>query len=416
MNLGWLEQWAGWAPGTARRKLIAQVTKTSRRESADNHRPKVDRSRIAEALSTYYPDRSAELGLYEASCDGGRVTTSILTRDEWLNLDCRLPGQERMALAPGVRTPHTPSGSYEAAQAVRRLAEATVSGVRMSDEPIYRLLGVDVDEGVISGEFSVASFTEYALTMDLLESELVDELATGQSVLSLPLRDRYLPDLDSVLNVSGRLCAGGVLALCAIARPVDPYRGERDYVLLVQERSAQVINAVRDLAVIPKAFHGPLSDRRADVRLAVTLRREMEEELFGRADVDNTLGQQRAADPMHPGRLSEPMRRLTEEPGRLRMECPGFGLNLVSGNYEFACLVVIEDEEFWTRYGGHIEANWESARLRQYSTLDGDLLSELAADESWSNEGVFALLQGLRRLGEIGGSRVRLPAVSWSLG
>ena len=55
------------------------------------------------------------------------------------------------------------------------------------------------------------------------------------------------------------------------------------------------------------------------------------------------------------------------------MECTGFGLNLVSGNYEFACLIVIDDEDFWTRYGGVIEANWESRLLRQYSSLDAEL-------------------------------------------
>jgi hypothetical protein len=105
------------------------------------------------------------------------------------------------------------------------------------------------------------------------------------------------------------------------------------------------------------------------------------------------------------------MRWLTEQPDRLRMECTGFGFNLVSGNYEFASLVVIEDEEFWPRFGGEVEANWESAGLRQYSTLDGDVIAELIVDESWSNEGLFALLQGLRRLGETGGDRVKVPAV-----
>ena len=55
------------------------------------------------------------------------------------------------------------------------------------------------------------------------------------------------------------------------------------------------------------------------------------------------------------------------------MECTGFGVNLVSGNYEFASLVVIEDEEFWPRYGGDVEANWESAGLRLYSSLDRQL-------------------------------------------
>jgi hypothetical protein len=72
---------------------------------------------------------------------------------------------------------------------------------------------------------------------------------------------------------------------------------------------------------------------------------------------------------------------------------------------------VIEDEEFWPRFGGDVEANWEAAGLRQYSTLDGALISELIGDETWSNEGLFAFLQGLRRLVEIGGDRVRIPAV-----
>jgi hypothetical protein len=118
---------------------------------------------------------------------------------------------------------------------------------------------------------------------------------------------------------------------------------------------------------------------------------------------------------MHPSRLSEPMRWLTGVPGALRMECTGFGLNLVSGNYEFASLIVIDDEEFWAKYGGQIEANWESSSLRRYSSLDSSLLTALIADVAWSNEGLFALLQGLRRLSQIGGHRVRLPTIDWEL-
>lgn len=414
LNLGWLDGWAGWAPGTAGRKVTTNLGRANGRKLAERRRPRVGRERLAKALSAYYVDRSRDVGLWEATLGDRRVQTSILSREAWLNLACRLPVQERMMLRPTIEPARIPSGRYEADQAVRRLIEAAESGVRMTDEPIYRLLDVNTDGALISGEFGMATFTEYALTMDVLEAELSAAVAVGSA--ALPLRSSYLPDVASVLDVRNRLCAGGVLALCAIARPADPVRGERDYVLLVQERSVQVLNAVRALAVIPKAFHEPLSDYRADVQLAATLRREMEEELFGRADVDTTSGEQRAADPMHPSRLSEPMQWLTTDPDRLRMECTGFGLNLVSGNYEFACLVVIEDEEFWTKYGGHIEANWESARLRGYSALDADLLARLVADDSWSNEGLFAFLQGLRRLDETGGTRVRLPAVRHSLG
>jgi hypothetical protein len=104
---------------------------------------------------------------------------------------------------------------------------------------------------------------------------------------------------------------------------------------------------------------------------------------------------------------------LTDNPGALRMECTGFGLNLVSGNFEFACLVVVDSDEFWSRFGGQIEASWESASLRQYSSLDCQALAALARDDDWSNEGLFAFLQGLRRLSRIGGNRVDMPAIDW---
>ncbi len=97
------------------------------------------------------------------------------------------------------------------------------------------------------------------------------------------------------------------------------------------------------------------------------------------------------------------------------MECTGFGLNLVSGNYEFASIIVIDDEEFWTRHGGQIEANWESSSLHSYSSLDSGLLTELIGDVAWSNEGLFAFLQGLRRLAQLGGNRVNLPAIEWEV-
>ncbi len=287
--------------------------------------------------------------------------------------------------------------------AVARLAEAATAAVRIADRPLYRLLDVDVHADRVGGTVGTTSFVEYALGPDLLEREL----ATGET----QLRSELLPDFSSVFDVRNRLCAGGVLALTAIARPEGSARGEADYLLLVQERSDHVVNGSQRLAVIPKGFHGPLADKRGDARIGATLRRELEEELFGRDDVDTTAEAQRAADPMHPARLSEPMRWLMAEPGRMRMECTGFGFNLVSGNYEFAALVVIEGEEFWPRFGGVVEANWEVSGLRQYSSLDRELVGELIADEKWTNEGLFAFLLGLRRLSEIGGDRVSLPPI-----
>ena len=418
-----LDQLAAWEPGTARRKVAARLVSLDRRDLLDraSRRSRIGQRGVAEALGQYYRCQPGEHGRYSARCGPGgpEIVTSVLTCPGWLDLGCPLTAaHDRLTHAGPAARADVPLDARGAEAAAQRLAETLVAGTRFVDMPLYRLTGISVRKGEIGGCLGITPFASYALTLDLLEGELADALAAGipPEPGSLPLRDRYLPDLASVLGVAGRLCAGGALALCAFARPADPYRGPADYALLVQERSGNVVNATRQLAVIPKGFHQPLTDFRGDAKIAATLRREMEEELFGREDIDNTLCEQHAADPLHPSRLSAPMRwLLTENPAAFRMECTGFGLNLVSGNFEFACLIVIDSDEFWSRFGGQIEASWESSSLRQYSSLDDGSLAELASDSGWSNEGLFAFLQGLRRLRQIGGDRVDIPAIDWGV-
>lgn len=417
--LEWLDRHADWQAGTARREVASRLARLDVRALRDraSRRSGVDQRRVADALREYYTQRPNGFGCYTAKHDGPDAATSILTSPGWLDLACPLTaGHDALTVASRPDT-DVILDEHAVGLAAQRLAETLALGTRLVDMPLYHLAGIDVHEGRIGGSFGVTRFVRYALTMDLLEGELIDALAAGRLPQrgSTPLRDRYLPDVPAVLDLSGRLCAGGTLALCAIARPAGPFRGPADYVLLVQERSGHVVNATRQLSVIPKGFHQPMTDYRADARIGATLRREMEEELFGRDDIDNTVSNQRVADPMHPSRLSEPMRWLMARPDGFRMECTAFGLNLVSGNFEFPGLIVIDDEEFWARYGGLIEANWESSMLRQYSTLDRPLLTELISDVAWSNEGLFALLQGLRRLGQIGGDRVDLPTIEWEI-
>jgi hypothetical protein len=419
--LGRLDERADWKPGTARRQVASRLTQVDVRQLHDRAslRARVGQRQLAEALGTYYREHGDGWGRYSARYgQDGEVITSVLTRPEWLDLDCPLTAAGDRLTLSNVTADHDTWLEAEAADAaVQRLAETLATGTRLTDMPLYRLLDIDVGHSQLAGALGVTQFARYALTMDLLEGELTDALTTGLAphIGSLPLRDRYLPDIASVRDVGGRLCAGGALALCAFARPADPYRGPADYVLLIQERSSNVVNAAHRLAVIPKGFHQPMTDYRADARIGATLRREMEEELFGREDIDNTLTDLHAADPMHPSRLSEPMRWLTANPDSWRSECTGFGLNLVSGNFEFACLIVIDSEDFWLRYGGQVEANWESMALRQYSSLDSESIAELARDPAWSNEGLFALFQGLRRLKQVDGDRVDIPAIEWGV-
>lgn len=408
--LAWLDERIGWEREATRKAVGARAATLETGQLLDRHtrRAHIPRSVVAEALADYY-GASAVDQLYTTRFSGNEITTSIVTRPGWLDLACPLTSErDRLSLIRSDRNP-VPC-TFSSDHAVDRLAEATVSDVQLANAPLYRLVDVDTGAHGITGTVAQVPFTEYALTLDLLEAELIDSLADGRPAGpgELPLRDEYLPDLTTVLDLPRRLCVGGVPALCAIARPTGP-RGDSDYALLVQERSGSVLNSQHRLSVIPKGFHQPCTDPRGDARLGVTVQRQLEEELFGRHELEIATGEQRAALPLHPSRLSEPMRWLRASPERLRTECTGFGLNLLTGNYEFAGLVAIEDEQFWERFGGDVEANWEAAGLRLYSTRDAELLDELVSDPAWGDEGLFALLQGLLRLGELAPHRVALP-------
>jgi hypothetical protein len=84
-----------------------------------------------------------------------------------------------------------------------------------------------------------------------------------------------------------------------------------------------------------------------------------------------------------------------------RAECTGFAFNMVTGTYEFPCLIAIDDEHWWAEYGHQVEANWEAMRSLCYSSRDTAGFTELIANNpQWSNEGLFAFLEGLRRLSQ----------------
>jgi hypothetical protein len=403
----------------------------SARHAQAHRRSRVTREQITQALVAYYHTASMEdasATFYRARVGGVPLTLSVLVEQGWLGLAVRLGSdQERFRLV--VSDLNSTAGSLEGAAleaALVRLASVEVAGTVLVNSPLYRLLDVDLGRHCLEASVSVADFAGYALTMDLLETELVNALATiAPGRISgvepgiagrLPLRDIYLPTMASALALDERLCVGGPVALLAAARG-GPSRGQRgpDYVLLIQERSARVLNATGRLAVVPKAFHGPTVEPNQEARLSATLERELEEELLGRQDLEGLAeGSHRQADPFHRDHLSEPMRWLLDHrhTNAYRMECVGFGINMVSGNFEFPCLILIDDEEWWARYGGQVNANWELEQIGRYSSRDTAGLQALITDQRWSNEGLFAFLEGLRRLATLGSvSRLALPTI-----
>ncbi|MGH3908909.1 MAG: transcriptional regulator [Pseudonocardiaceae bacterium] len=386
-------------------------------------RSKVTRRQIADFLWHYYEhSMPSKMGYCTVRSGGDTLKLSVLTKPEWLDLNVHLGGDnERFLLSSGDSpgaTPKLVDGPLDAA--IQRLAEAELDGTRFFGTPSYRLLDFLLSDGGLQAEFAVTDSANYIFTLDLLEAELLETLASGEPAIGkggplFPLRDHYLPNIDTILDFDNRTCLGGPLALFAAARPgTRRAPNTPDFTLLVQERSAQVMNMTGRLAVIPKCFHEPLASRTEDVPLSASLERELEEELLGRPELENSPTHPvRKVDPMHLNEISAPMRWLEEHRGTdsYRVECVGFGINAVSGNYEFPCIIVIDDDEWWGKFGGHVEGNWEVNRIRQYSSRDREGISALLKDSAWSNEGLFAFSAGLRRLAAVGGSRVDVPDV-----
>lgn len=407
--LDWLDGIRGVAPGTSATDVEMRLSGSGEREvrSAARARGQVNRRDVARAVNEFYRDTMpAGFGVITLGQEGARTVTSMLSNDDWANADLDLRGHGKDAFA----LRHADRVSVEltpelVAAGIERLAEALVHRTRFVDAPVYRLLETATAGAAVGATFGLEGFGTYALTWDLLEAELIDYVLGSR--VDLPLRRELLPTVASVLATEERICVGGAQALCAFARPATRDRPS-DYVLLVQARSPRVLNATGRLAAIPKCFHQPINDYTGEVSIAASLLRELEEELFGRDDVDGSVMLRPAADPMHASRLTAPMRWLGDSTDWQLLET-GYGFNLVSGNYEFSSLLVVDDEEFWARYGGTIEGNWEASALRRYSSMDTQGLVTLFADPMWSDEGLVTVALGLTRLAELDANRTALP-------
>lgn len=378
------------------------------RYGRERSRAGANRAALVGALVGLYGSES----FYRARIGPTEVVTSVATRPAWITDVVDLGGgaTEFRYVQPAAGEPTPLDGSVVAA-AVARLADAELNGTVMVNNPLYRLLDIDLGAGRLSATMTTVDFARHAMTTELMEGELVDAVTTGTG--RLPLRETFLPDLGSAFDPGGRFCVGGLAAVLAIARS-PRHGGDRDYVTLTQERSKSVLNTAGRLATIPKAFHQPTAEPTDEASIAVTLRREFEEELLGRDDLEQLSRSGRPhVDLLHPQNLTEPMAWLLDRgPETYRIECTGFGFNLVTGNYEFACLIVIDDESWWDRFGHLVEANWEADRIHRLSSLDTAGIESLTLDPRWGNESLFAYLQGLRRLAQVGDpARTAIPPI-----
>jgi hypothetical protein len=195
---------------TRAERLLAQAPAIRYAEA--HRRRRITRAHIASALIAYY--RNGFLGgdkatFYGASVGGVPLTLSVLIQPGWSGRAIELGSdQEQFRLAnPGVAALTDSLEGVGLEAALIRLANVEVSNTVFINNPMYRLLDIDITQRRLEAMVALADFVDYALTMDLLESELVNALAmSGRQVAAdtdlagvLPLRDSYLPTAASAL-------------------------------------------------------------------------------------------------------------------------------------------------------------------------------------------------------------------------
>ena len=223
----------------------------------------------------------------------------------------------------------------------------------------------------------------------------------------------------SVVQFSGyiifrnRLCGGGIVVLCAMARPAP----DHDFIMPIYRRSRTVSDSQGAFSTVPRGYHQPHVDAHDERNLSFSVYRELYEELFGGEEVE------RGTRHYHPDWFfprCEPLQWLLNHPESYTLECTGFGMNLRLGDYTFVILLAVHDEDFYRLYGRRITGNWEASESvddrRRISSKKPEILSSLIGNAAqWDGAALFAFVEGLRRLEkldkEIGAGRVNLPQI-----
>lgn len=370
---------------------------------------------ITRALSEYYSNQDLKLGnlnRYVFTIDGSSIDTTIATKPDWIELGIKLES-ENVLYDLGSEVAYMKKQHRENGENYDKYLKYL--NVALWDSKIYRLVDFDRSGKTIKIKLALDTFFNYRYKSGLLYDELMQALLDAnlevEALIShrkeyLPLREQFLPNGNSLVNFSKRVCAGGVSVLFAIAHP-----RQNDFLILVKQRSNKTIDCRRMLCVVPKAFHQPMIDFEIESDLSLTVFREVYEELFGGEETERDVKRE---DPKWYFRECEALKWFLDNKDSYDLECTSFGIDLVSGNYEFAILLAVHDVEYWNKFGSLMKTNWEllSDVNPSVHSRDREQLSELAQKSDWTGEGLVAFVEGLRRLKVLEPKKVHLPNIT----
>lgn len=341
--------------------------------------------------------------------DGVRRETSVYTSGKRIGMRAALGGV-RCKLERNLKALPPP------APLTRQYAEKVrgrLKDVVLEDNPLYRLVNVTF-QGPLTATFTEDRYLNYRFTTGLLEDELVDVMlqsaAAGVSKKQYPLRNLLLPDIGALVNCSARCCAGGLGCVFALART-----DEEDFLIPIERRSKFVGDGRGMLAVLPKGIHQAEIGHSVESEIEWSVYRELAEEVFGKPERQHQPRHDYYMRQGHPLYIPA-VAYFREQKRNCYQEMVGFGLNAVSGNYEFAILLAVHAEKYYDVFERELEfKHWEWDKWIPVSTRDPDHIKEVLLDKALCSESVFHLAEGLLRLAELEPRRVRLPKIERDL-
>ena len=349
---------------------------------------------------------------YEGIVSGRRLKTTIATKPQWLQPSVDLDGDNEHY--EPVRKCFGDEVRVDARTVAERQLLLDARGVKIWNDPVYRLMGVDLQSGSLRANFCIDNYFRYRFANGGMQDELISALAVSTFDVNaalerrddvMPLRRVFMPDAEAVGSCGSRICAGGVNVLTALARG----GGDNDYGLILQKRSASVGSRQGQLTTIPGGHHQPTVSPRDEVRIAHTVRREMFKELFGG---DESSRRSRRLRHDWYKTACPAVAWLDDHEGSYDLCLTAFGYSLVTGSYSFSVLLAIHDTDYWRRFGGELRANWEvtDAVTPIVSSKNGEVENVLK-DRSWTDYGLITFLEGLQRLKALRSNRVEIPVL-----
>jgi len=363
-------------------------------------------------LNKYYKNAtySGDLRPFQLNIQNKSFVTTIFTSKSLISLP--VPSLQLKNYLDVSYRSRTPSDLLTLIQnkAVRVIARLKGLDVNFWDADIYQL----INYSGTTMYFGLTSYFKYRFTTGLIEDELIDALLSKKDDYFLlenrskyfPLREKYMPSIDSFDDFKSRICVGGMGCLVAFARAF-PYN---DYVIPLQVRSRKVASNPGLYSVIPHFFHqSGIQNHTEEVQIHWTVIRELYEEIFGGIEATKNSGYIR--HDWYAGQCPG-IKYLQEHFNSWSLEYLGFGINAITGNYECVGLLCIHDPSYWEHFSYDMKRIWESEKVELVSSKDLSKIAWHLHSGKWADAGLFSFSLGIRRLANLAPNKVRLPNYS----